>query len=456
MNEFFQTYFEKNKEAISREYSRLLSFQTISADPSKKEEMTRCAHYLQEQLTSCGCHVELWGNNSAPVIFGTIPATCKNAPTVLLYNHYDVQPVDPVEEWNTDPFSAFFENDTIYARGAQDNKGQLMFVLTALKAMNELGQRPCNLIFLIEGEEENGSSCLTQLLQQKQNDLKADYAMIIDSGMRHKNVPAVALGIRGLVALTVTVHGTKGDLHSGVEGGLAHNPLHALVFMLSSLRDVSGAITVPDFYKEVKLPPSEELSVLSMHFDEQEWIEFHGQKPTGGEKAFSPLERNWLRPTLEINGIHGGYEGEGTKTVIPRKAIAKITCRLVPDQDPLTIAKRIAAYLLKLSPSGVTTEVQIHEGMGKAYRSSHLGKGVQALKKAMADVFNTPVEQILDGATIPIIPLLKQACGGEILTWGTGLPTDHIHAPNERFDFRRMNLGFLTLCKTLEILEEMP
>lgn len=455
MNEFFQMYFEKNKEAIVAQYTKLLSFQTISADPTKKAELALCAQFIADQLSSCGCHVELWESNVAPVVFGSIAATQKDAPTVLIYNHYDVQPVDPIEEWNTDPFEPFFDEDRVFARGAQDNKGQLLSVLTSLKAMNELGERPCNLIFLIEGEEENGSGSLAQLLSQKQTSLKADYAMIIDAGMRHKDIPAISLGIRGLLALTVTVHGTNSDLHSGGEGGLAYNPLHALVFMLSSLRDQSGAITVPDFYKEVKLPSDEELSSLSMDFDENAWEILHGQKPTGGEKAFSPLERNWLRPTLEINGVHGGYGGEGSKTVIPRRAIAKITCRLVPDQDPLTIGKRISAYLLQLSPQGVTTEVEIHEGMGSPFRSSPKGKGVKALKNAMADVFQTKPEQILDGATIPIIPLLQKACGGEILTWGTGLPTDHIHAPNEHYDFTRMNRGFLTLCKALEILREV-
>jgi acetylornithine deacetylase/succinyl-diaminopimelate desuccinylase-like protein len=452
MNDFFQNYFKKNHEAIVKDYIKLLSFQTISADSTKKEELNNCAKFLYSYLESCGCRVQLYADNGPPIICATIAAASKEAPTVLIYNHYDVQPVDPLEEWKSDPFTAFFENGKIFARGAQDNKGQLMFVLTALKALKESGTVPCNLIFLIEGEEENGSGSLTQLLQQEQIDLKADFAMIVDAGMRHKNVPAVVLGTRGLIALTVNVFGTKSDLHSGVEGGLAYNPLHALVYMLSMLRDTAGTITVPDFYKEVKMPSPNEISMLSMHFDDDEWEQFHGQKPTGGEKAFSPLERNWLRPTLEINGIHGGYGGEGSKTVIPRKAQAKITCRLVPDQDPMTIAKRIAAYLMKLSPQGITTEVFIHEGMGKAYRSSPHAKGIQALKEAMKEVFHAQAEQIIDGATIPIIPLLQKACGGEILTWGTGLPEDHIHAPNEHFDLERMELGFLTLCNTLEIL----
>jgi acetylornithine deacetylase/succinyl-diaminopimelate desuccinylase-like protein len=451
---YFKKYFEKNRTSIKEAYTEFLRFPTISADPSALSHQEACATWLEKRLHACGCTVEKWKGDGAPIVFASLRSTKHNAPTVLIYNHYDVQPVDPIDEWTSNPFEPRIEGDIVYARGAQDNKGQCLYGLFALEALCTAQELPCHLKYIIEGEEETGSTSLIQLIGTKKKELSAEYTMVIDAGMRHPEIPAINLGTRGLIALTLTISGTNQDLHSGIEGGLAYNPLHAMASILAALRHPDGSIAIPGFYDEVRMPSSQDLADLSHTFDDTAWEQEFGQPPSGGETAYPHLARNWFRPTLEINGIHGGYGGPGSKTVIPREAIAKITCRLVPDQDPLTTAKKVRAFLLSLAPKGVTVEVSIHKGMGKATRTSSTAQGVKALEKALQLVWNKKPEYILDGASIPIISLLQEASGGEIITWGVGLPTDHIHAPNERFDFKRMERGFISLCMALEFLGE--
>lgn len=449
--QWFKDHFRKHHSSIQDEYIEFLRFSSISADPTMRPQLRACANWIADQLKASGCSVELWNSDDAPIVFGSIRSSNPTAPTVLIYNHYDVQPVDPIDEWDSNPFEPKIEGETVFARGAQDNKGQCLYVLRALQALKEFGDLPCHLKFVIEGEEENGSAALINLLPLKQKHLQADYGLVIDAGIRRRDTPAINLGTRGLISLTVTVTGTKHDLHSGLQGGLAYNPLHALVAILSSLRNPDGSIAVPGFYDSVKTPTPSELEHISLAFDEAEWKKEFGQTPTGGETALPPLVRNWLRPTLEINGVHGGYGGKGSKTVIPREALAKISCRLVPDQDPTTIAKLVKACILSRAPQGVSVDVLIHEGGGNATRAYDTTPAFLALEQAMIKVWGKKPERIFDGASIPIISLLGKASGAEVVTWGVGLDTDQIHAPNERFDFSRMEKGFLTLC--LAIIE---
>ncbi len=447
--EFFKKYFHENRGSIEKTYTEFLRFRTVSSDPDAMPDLKACATWLQNRLRANGCTVEEWDGGGAPIVFASLRSEKDDVPTVLIYNHYDVQPVDPLDEWRSNPFEAYFEQDTVYARGAQDNKGQCLYVLLALDALCAAKSLPCHVKCIIEGEEENGSASLTKLINTKKKELAADYTMIVDVGMRHPDVPAISLGTRGLVNLTLTIKGTNQDLHSGLEGGLAYNPLHAMASMLSALRASDGSITVPGFYDDVQMPSKEDLATLAQTFDEKAWETRLGTPPTGGESSYPPLVRNWLRPTLEINGIHGGYGGAGSKTVIPKEAIAKISCRLVPNQDPVITGNKVRAYLLSLAPKGVTVDVTIHEGMGRATRTSNSSPGVTAFARALELVWNKKPEFILDGASIPIIPLLQEASGGEIIAWGVGLPSDRIHAPNERFDFRRMEQGFISLCMGL-------
>jgi acetylornithine deacetylase/succinyl-diaminopimelate desuccinylase-like protein len=449
--DFFKEYFAQHRSTIEKTYVEFLRFPSVSADPAALPHVQACARWLADRLKARGCSVELWEENGYPIVFGSLRSSNPNAPTVLIYHHYDVQPVDPIDEWTSDPFQARIEGQTVYARGAQDNKGQCLYTLCALEALTQLDHLPCHLKFVFEGEEESGSASLIKILPQRREQLKADYALILDSGMRQAQTPAVSLGTRGLTALTVTVTGTKQDLHSGVLGGLAYNPLHALVALLASLRNPDGSIAIPGFYDQVRMPSSEETSHLALTFDEKEFEREYGQPATGGEAAYPPLVRNWLRPTLEINGVHGGYGGAGNKTVIPREALAKISCRLVPDQDPETIAQLVKSFILSHAPRGVTVDVKIHEGGGRATRASDTAPGFKALERAIKTVWNRTPERIFDGASIPIIAYIGEASGAEVITWGVGLPSDLIHAPNEHFDLTRVERGFCTLC--LAIIE---
>ena len=443
-------FFQLNQKKLLDLFTKFLSFKTISALPSCQPDLEACANWLKEHLSSLGGQVDLWQGNGAPIVFAHFPSRNKEAPTVLIYNHYDVQPVDPLEEWIHPPFEAFIDGDTVFARGAQDNKGQCFFVLLALELMKDI--LPCSIKLVIEGEEENGSHLLSKIALQKKEELRADYTMIIDLGIRKSDTPAITLGTRGITSLTLSVEGPNQDLHSGVHGGIAQNPLQAIASMLASLYNKDGSVAVPGFYDDVIIPDKSETTLLALDMDEKEWAKEFGQAPVGGERNYSPIIRNWLRPTLEINGIHGGYGGEGSKTVIPRTALAKISCRLVPHQDPQIIADRIKSYLLQQTPDGIKADVTIHEGMGSATRTQVSSPAVTALAQAMEEVWNKKAEFILEGASIPISPLLEKASGGELIMWGVGISSDRIHSPNERFSLSRMEKGCITLYRTLEQL----
>lgn len=449
----YSSYFDKKKQELEKEFAHFLHFKTVSAHPESLEECTLCAQWIQEKLSSMGFITSLWGDNSfPPVVFGHKQED-PSKPTLLLYNHYDVQPVDPIDKWGGNPFASTGYGDKIIARGASDNKGQAFYILTALSYWHETGKNfPCSLSILMEGEEESSSTHLKQLLQMHQKELQADYAMIVDLGMRVPSSPAITLGTRGVMSLTVEVSGTKEDLHSGVHGGLAYNPLHALVDMLAKMRDETGRITIPGFYDGIVPSSQEWLSMLCWNFDHKEYESTFGQPPTGGETNLHPLERNWLQPTVEINGITGGYGGPGMKTVIPSKAVAKLSCRLVPGQEVEHIGHCLRRFFERHTPEGVHTKVELHEGGGVAVRTAPTSHCIQMLAQAMTDVFHRKPEYIFEGASIPIVPEIAKASKAEIIMWGLALPTDNIHAPNEEFDWTRIKQGFLVTCRTLELL----
>ena len=451
--EYYKEAFKKQEPKIKEQYFEFLRFPTLSADPSFHPELQACAEWIRNFLEPIGFKVELWNRKTAPVVFASNCKAGHTKPTLLIYNHYDVQPVDPIENWKTDPFQAHQSGNEIYARGAQDNKGQCFYVLSALRSMieNEKGL-PINIKLCIEGEEESGSRGLAHLLNEKKEALQADYLLVVDLGMRNDHTPAITLGTRGLVALTVEVVGTNTDLHSGAHGGLVYNPLHALTEMLASLRDDQGRVQVPGFYDTVLAATTDELSRVSLDFNEEEYIEQFGAEATGGEKAYSPIERISMRPTIEINGIHGGYGGPGCKTVIPSRALAKLSCRLVPNQDPLRIGELIKRYLEMIAPKGVKVICTIEEGIGLPIRTNHDSELIQALSSACEKVYWKPCEYIYEGGSIPIIADLAKASGADVAMFGLGLSSDCIHAPNEHFSWDRMEKGFLIISKMVELL----
>jgi acetylornithine deacetylase/succinyl-diaminopimelate desuccinylase-like protein len=444
--------YEKNEKEILNDFFAFLKFQSVSSELRFKNETRECAIWLQDYLKKLQFDTELWETCQHPVIFASNLKAGKDYPTLLIYNHYDVQPVDPLELWSSKPFEPEIRNGQIYARGAQDNKGQCFYTLQALKSLLKPdGSLPINIKLCIEGEEECGSAGLNSILKEKKDQLKADYLSVVDLGIRSLNHPSITLGIRGIVTMDVEISGSFADMHSGSNGGLLYNPNHALVELLASLRDHEGVIQIPKFYDDVvELKPSDK-ELISWDFDEDEYFKMFGVLPTGGEKTYLPLERNWLRPTLEINGISGGYSGSGFKTVIPSKAIAKISCRLVPNQNPETIAKLVADYLLKHTPKGVTVKVECHHG-GKAAHSNPTSKVVQAFKKSYMEVFEKNCTFVYEGASIPVVTELSLAARAEVVLVGLGLPDDNIHAPNEHFGIDRLKLGFLTIARAIELL----
>lgn len=448
---------EAKKESLN-DYLTFLRFESISTDPHYKPQVDACAHWLVEKIQKMGLDVELWPTSGGhPVIFASSKNPDPKKPTLLIYNHYDVQPVDPLNEWDCPPFEPVIKGEEVFARGAQDNKGQCHYVLQALKALLKKHQElPVNIKLCIEGEEESGSKGLAELLGSRKMDsrLKADYLVIVDMGLRDKKTPALTLGVRGLVPMEIHVRGSKGDLHSGSHGGIVYNPIHALIDIFSKLRDAEGRITIPGFYNDVVEMTAEEKGKISLDFDGKEYEEMFGAKAIGGEKNYTPLERAWNRPTLEINGISGGYAGEGFKTVIPAKAHAKFSCRLVPDQDPDQIGKLVKEYIKKIAPPGMEVEITIHSG-GKPVRANPSSKAVQAFAKAYEELFNKPCEYIYSGGSIPIVTKLAEASQSEVLLMGFGLPDDQIHAPNEHFGLDRIEKGFFVIYRAIEILGQI-
>ena len=448
-------WIEANQPQWLEEFMTFLSFPSISSEPQFQESVLECADWLVHYLKDLGFEVELWPTQGHPVIFASNMQAGPDKPTLLIYHHYDVQPADPLEEWQSPPFQPRLHEGQVYARGAQDNKGQCFYTLQALKLLQEQrGSLPINIKLCIEGEEEIGSAGLASILKQKKEQLKSDYLAIGDLGLRQAHIPALTLGIRGILTLDVEVQGSQTDLHSGSHGGIVPNPIHALVKLLASLRDDKGRITIPEFYRNVKEMTAEERSKVSFDFDADEYYQQTGAHPTGGETDYSVLERVWTRPSLEINGIWGGYTGKGFKTVIPAKAFAKISCRLVPDQQPAEIGHLIAAYLKEKAPAGVQVTIHVHPGQGKAVRISPNAEVVKAFAKAFEEVFVKPCEFIFEGASIPIVPELAAACEGETILLGLGLTTDRIHAPNEHFGVDRLEKGMLVMARAIELLAQ--
>jgi len=448
----FKEIFEKEKENIFRDYFTFLRFASIATDPAYKKDVLNCAAWLGNYLKDSGLSVEIWETENAPVIFAQDLRAGPDKETLLLYCHYDVQPVDPLDEWITPPFDPTVREGEVFARGASDNKGQCFYTITAIKhLLSKLGKLPVNLKFVIEGEEESGSLCLSKLLKQKKEALKADYLLIVDSGMEVPDEPSITLGARGLVCLQVTLKEANFDLHSGMVGGIVYNPNRALVQILSKLHDENGRVAIPDFYKDVEEISKEDKKEINFDFDEKRFESLFGFVPVGKQKGVPFNETCCLQPTLEINGMWGGYTGTGFKTVIPAKAYAKLSCRLVPNQIPEKIAKIVTDFLLKQTPKGLHLQVECLPGNGRGFRTNPHSRIADIMSKSYSQIFEKPCKKILLGGSIPIAVELCETAQAEILLVGVGLPDDHIHAPNEHFGLDRFEQGYLTICRAIEL-----
>lgn len=448
-------WFDSKEDKIIEDFFELLRFKSISTDPEFKSEVLLCADWIENFLKECSFTVERWQDGGHPCLFAK-RIIDPSAPTILIYNHYDVQPVDPIELWDSPPFEPQIRNGEVYARGAEDNKGQCFYVLQALKALNDLNQFPkVNVKLLIEGEEECGSKTLPAILNKNSEALKADYLFVVDAGFTSMETPAINLGCRGIISMTVTARGANGDLHSGEHGGVNFNPLHALVEILGKARSAeTGEILIPGFYDEIEDMSEEEKKSLSLEISPEFYRKMFDGEMTGGEKRFSPLESAWLRPTLEVNGISGGYAGPGFKTVIPARAIAKVSSRLVPNQDPKRVAALIADFFEKNAPPGITVSVTDISDNGDPFRTSPHTKIADITRKAYEEVLGIPCGNILVGGSIPIVIELAKTSGASPILMGYGLPDDQIHAPNEHFGIDRIKKGMLTIACILALVEE--
>lgn len=448
-----KSWYGSHEKEILNDFFTFLRFKGISTDPAFKKPCLDTADFLVQYLTKIGMKATLWHNPGLPVVFAEHKVG-KDRPTVLIYQHYDVQPVDPIDLWSSDPFDPVVKDGKVYARGASDNKGQCFASLTALKAVLSMMQDlPVNIKLFIEGEEESGGAGTMVTLEQKREELQADYALIVDFDMPKKNTPGITLGMRGITTYNIECQNSVQDLHSGVHGGLALNPNRALVEVLAKMWDENGTIAIPHFYDDAKSFSREEMEKLNQEFDKESYVREFGVKAFSNEKGRTFKESNWLRPTLEINGIWGGYTGVGFKTVIPAKAFAKISCRIVPDQDPDKIEKNIRDFLQKNVASGIQLRMEPHHS-AKAFRTNMNAKIIKIVAQSQKEVFGIDPQYTLCGASVPIAGDLARVTGGEIALFGTSLASDDFHAPNEHFGLDRLQQGYMTMARILAHLAE--
>jgi acetylornithine deacetylase/succinyl-diaminopimelate desuccinylase-like protein len=442
-------WFRDHYEETLKDFFTFLSFPSISADSHFEKDCRKTADWLVAYMNQMGLSATLWETSGLPVVFGAHMDAGPDKPTLLLYHHYDVQPVDPIDLWASDPFKPAIKQNQVYARGAADNKGQCFYSLVAIKALLELsGQLGFNLKVFIEGEEESGGRGTTAILRERGEELRADHLLVVDYDISDVETPGITLGMRGIVTLQVECTNASIDLHSGVHGGIALNPNRALADMLASFWDKRGKVQIPHFYDDVFPFPEQQRALVDMSFDVQQYQKEFGVKAFAPEEGFSIRESNWIRPSLEINGMWGGYTGLGFKTVIPAKAYAKISCRLVPNQDPKKVGQAIAAFLCAHAPQGIEVKVDILHG-APAYFSALDSFIVKLAALAYEEVFGKPCKHRFCGASVPIVFDLAQASHAQVAMIGVGLAGDDIHAPNEHFGLDRFELGYLIIGRIL-------
>jgi acetylornithine deacetylase/succinyl-diaminopimelate desuccinylase-like protein len=430
------------RDSYLQDFFTFLRFPSISTDDAYSEKLCECAHWLVEKLNGIGLETKLVSTPGHPVVW----AKNKHQPgrkTVMLYGHYDVQPPDPLELWDSPPFDPVLKNGYVYARGATDNKGQILaHILGIQEMMAENGDLPVNLHLIVEGEEEIGSGSLPGFLRENRDGLKCDVAVVSDTGMIARGMPTLSYGLRGVTACEVKVTGSKMDLHSGVFGGAVANSVTALARLLATLHDENGHVAIEGFYDQVKpLEEWEREAWRKLPIDgDKEILEETGSPTLFGEKGFSTLERLWARPTAEINGIGGGYQGKGTKTVIASHAMAKLTFRLVPNQNGDEILKVARKHLEKHLPPGVTMEI-IDGHSGPWYLTDPHGPFGEAAQRALKEAFKKQAALIREGGSIPIVSQFRDILGVETLLVGLALADCRAHSPNENFPLENLEAG---------------
>lgn len=441
----WKEYQEKNKDRFLNEMMELLRIPSVSAKTEHKEDMKRCAEAVKKSFLNAGVdRAEVMKTEGFPVVFAE-KIIDKSKPTVLVYGHYDVQPAEPLELWQSNPFEPVIKDGKVFARGSADDKGQFFMHIKALETMVKTNTMFTNIKFLIEGEEEVGSPNLGKFVEQNKELLKADVILISDSSMISLDTPSLDIGVRGLSYIEVEVTGPERDLHSGTYGGSVANPITVLAKMIASCHDENNHITIPGFYDDVVEVSEEERALLNeAPFDENAFKKETGAKELVGEKGYNTNERTGIRPTLEVNGIWGGYMGEGAKTVLPSKATAKISARLVPNQSSEKMTKKLLDYFTSIAPSSVTVKAFEHHG-GEPYLTPIDSKGYKAATRAIETAFGKTPVPLRGGGSIPICSILEKELGIKIIFMGFGLDSDNLHSPNEKYGIVNFDKGIETI-----------
>lgn len=443
--ESWKTYQDQHKEQFLNELIELLKIPSISARSEHKEDMLHCAEIVKQRLLEAGADsATIYATEGHPIVYGE-KIVDPSKPTVLVYGHYDVQPADPLELWHSGPFEPVIKDGKIYARGSADDKGQFYMHVKALETFSKTNSFYTNIKFLIEGEEEIGSPNLAKFVKENKELLKADVILISDTSMLSMENPSIDIGVRGLSYIELELTVANRDLHSGVYGGAVANPITILAQMIASCHDENNHITIPGFYDDVvEATPEERAKMAKAPFNEMEYKTDLGVTELWGEKGYTTNERTGIRPTLEVNGIWGGYTGEGAKTVLPSKASAKISCRLVPNQSSEVITKKVLDYFRSIAPAGVTINAMEHHG-GEPYMTPIDSIEYKAAAKAIETAFGKEPIPVRGGGSIPICALFEKELGLKIIFLGFGLDSDNLHSPNEKFNLENYYKGIETI-----------
>jgi acetylornithine deacetylase/succinyl-diaminopimelate desuccinylase-like protein len=435
-------WIDANRDRAVEELIEFLRIPSISTDPERSDDMRRCADWLARRLGGAGfTRTEVIPTGGHPVVWGEWMGA-PGKPTILLYGHYDVQPVDPLELWETPPFEPSVRDGNLFARGSSDDKGQIFMHVMALESyLRQTGRLPVNVRILFEGEEEIGSEHLTPFIRKQRERLAADVAVVSDTAMFAKGIPSLTYGLRGLCYMQVEVTGPRRDLHSGSYGGASRNPLLALATILSGLQDRDGRVTIPGFYDSVRpLLDEERREFASLNFDEDGLRKEMGVEELWGESGYTVLERMWARPTLDVHGLWGGFQGAGAKTVIPSHCGAKVSMRLVPDQDSAAIGKLFTEHARRLCPPGIQLQVSdVHGANAVIVPLDH--PAIRAASRAIEKAFGRAPVKIREGGSIPVVGTFKELLGMPTVLAGVGLPDDAAHAPNEKFHLENFHGG---------------
>ncbi len=451
------SYYRENHERYLDELKEFLAIPSVSTDPERVKDVRNAAEWVGVNLSLAGfSHIQIYDSPGHHALVYAHWLDAPGKPTLLIYGHYDVQPVEPLDEWISPPFEPTVRNGNIYARGAVDDKGQTLLLIKALEGFfRTTGKLPINVKLLIEGEEEVGGEHIEQFVAANPERLAADAALICDTEMFAPDLPTICTGLRGIIYGELTVEGARTDLHSGVYGGAAPNAVEAAAQIIAALKDRDGRILIPGIYDKVRAPSADERAAWhSLPFDEAEYLEKEiGASSLTGEPGIPVLERVWARPTLEVHGIRGGFTGDGAKTVIPARAVAKISLRLVPDMDPAEVTRQVQAAVVAATPRGVKARFEtIHGGPPSVVDTS--SPFIAAAARALTETFGRQTVYMRSGGSIPIVGLFERHLKIPSVLMGFGLPDDNLHAPNEKFHLANLYRGIEAVARYLEVLGE--